>query len=126
MSTGLVDTTVIVHYLRRHPACRAWIAAQAARLSLTAITWLEVMEGATSKTNQARCKVILGLFDLRYLTVGDQQWAFEQLEYFQFSHRIGMNDCLIAAVAQRLNLPLYTHNLKHFTPLLGDRAIKPY
>jgi predicted nucleic acid-binding protein len=50
----------------------------------------------------------------------------EQLERFQFSHRIGMEDCLIAAVAYRLQIPLYTHNLKHMTPLLGTLAVKPY
>ena len=39
---------------------------------------------------------------------------------------VGVLDCLIAAPAFRLQLPLYTHNLKHFTPLLGDLAQKPY
>lgn len=37
-----------------------------------------------------------------------------------------MNDCLIAAPAQRLGVPLYTRNLKHFSPLLGDLAVMAY
>ena len=34
---------------------------------------------------------------------------------------IGMGDCLIAAVAYRLQMPLYTHNLKDMTPPPPDR-----
>jgi predicted nucleic acid-binding protein len=68
----------------------------------------------------------LSQFDLLYPTAVDQQWAMAQLEAFQFSHHIGMNDCQIAAVAHRLGLALYTHNLKDMTPLVGKLAVKPY
>ncbi len=49
-----------------------------------------------------------------------------QLERFQFSHHIGKEDCLIASVAHRLQVPLYTHNLKDMQPLIGSLAIQPY
>lgn len=61
-----------------------------------------------------------------YLTFYDQQWAMEQLERLQFSHHISINDCMIASVAHRLQLPLYTHNLKDMIPVLGKFVIKPY
>jgi len=35
-------------------------------------------------------------------------------------------DCLIAAAAFRLQVPLHTRNLKHFAPLLGELAQEPY
>ena len=126
MSAGIVDTTVILHYFRKNANARAWVNTQAVQLSVTSITWMEVMEGATSKANQAQCKNILGMFDLLYPTSTDQQWAIQQLEHFQFSHHIGMNDCLIAAVAYRMQLPLYTHNLKDMTPMIGSLAVQPY
>lgn len=126
MTAGIVDTTVILHYFRNNLTARTWVDNQRVRLSVTSISWLEVMEGATSKANQTECRNILNQFDLIYLTLSDQQWAMQQLERFQFSHHIGRSDCLIAAVAHRLQLPLYTHNLKHMTPLLGALANKPY
>lgn len=126
MSIGLVDTTVILHYFRRNEAARAWVDSQPVRLSVTSTTWLEVMEGASSKAHQAESRSILGKFEVIYLTIADQQWAMEQLERFQFSHHIGMNDCLIASVAYRLRIPLYTHNIKDMAPLLGELAVKPY
>jgi predicted nucleic acid-binding protein len=126
MSGGIVDTTVIPHYFRKNADARTWVDSQPVRLSLTSITWMEVMEGASSMASQSLCKSILGKFDLLYLTSADQQWAMEQLERLQFSHHVGMNDCLIASVANRLQLPLYTHNLKDITPMIGKLAVKPY
>ena len=84
------------------------------------------MQGTNSKANQTRSKAILSQFEMLHLTQIDQLWAMRQLEYFQFSHRAGMNDCLIASVAHRLQLPLYTHNLKDMIPMIRKLAIKPY
>lgn len=126
MSVGIVDTTVILHYFRNYPSARSWVDSQPWPLSVTSITWLEVMSGANSKAHQIASQRILDKFALLYLTAEDQQWAMERLAHFQFTHHIGMNDCLIAAVAYRLGLPLYTHNLKDMRPLIGELAVKPY
>lgn len=122
---AIVDTTVVVHLLRRYKPALAWFNNDQT-YGVTSATWMEIMQGTTSKTNQAQAKGILSQFELLYLTAGDQQWAMEQLERFQFSHHISMDDCMIASIAHRLQLPLYTHNLKHMTPLIGKLAVKPY
>ena len=122
---AIVDTTVVVHLLRRYKPALAWFN-NAQIYGVTFATWMEVMEGTTSKANQAQAKDILAQFELLYLTSTDQQWAMEQQERFQFSHHIGMNDCQIASVAHRLQLPLYTHNMKDMTPMIGKLAVKPY
>lgn len=126
MSVGIVDTTVILHYFRNHGNARVWVDSQPVRLSVVSITWMEVMEGASNKANQAQCKQVLEKFDLLYATSADQQWAMQQLELFQFSHHIGKDDCLIASLAYRLHVPLYTHNVKDMTPMIGSLAVKPY
>ena len=84
------------------------------------------MAGANSKANQAESRRVLDKFELLYPIMSDQQWAMDQLERFQFSHHIGKEDCLIASVAYRLQVPLYTHNLKDMTPLIGSLAVQPY
>jgi predicted nucleic acid-binding protein len=126
MSVGVVDTTVILHYFRKNLAARAWVDSHSARLSVVSITWLEVMSGANSKAHQTDAKLILSKFEVLYRTDADQQWAMQQLEQFQFTHHIGKDDCLIASVAYRLQVALYTHNLRDMTPLLGGLAVKPY
>lgn len=84
------------------------------------------MAGTTNKANQSQCKTLLAQFDILYPTTDDQQWAMLQLEQLQFTHHIGKEDCLIAAVSHRLQVPLYTHNLKDMTPMIGALAVKPY
>jgi len=51
----------------------------------------------------------------------------EKLLEKRLSDGVAMNDCLIASVCQRLELPLYTHNGKHMTRLLDPAlVIQPY
>jgi predicted nucleic acid-binding protein len=80
MTVGIVDSTVIIHYFRKNPNARAWVDAQPLRLSVTPITWLEVMHGAPGKAGQATCKAILAQFDMAYFTISDMDWAMQQME----------------------------------------------
>jgi predicted nucleic acid-binding protein len=126
MTVAIVDTTVVIHLYRHYPPARSWFGSLSQSLGITPITWMEVMSGASSKAKQSVCKALLSQFDLIHLTSADQDWAMQQMEQFRLSHGIAFSDCFIASVAHRLQLPLYTHNLKDMTPLLGSRAIKPY
>ena len=65
-------------------------------------------------------------FEMHYLTQTDLDWSMQAQMRYELSHGVGAMDCLIASVSHRLQLPLYTHNLKHFAPLLGTLAQKPY
>jgi predicted nucleic acid-binding protein len=125
MIDAVLDTTVVLHLFRKYQPAMNWFNKQE-HYGVVSITWLEVLEGASNKANQAQCKGLLSLFELLFPTSADQRWAMEQLERFQFSHHIGKEDYLIASVSYRLQLPLYTHNLKHMTPMIGSLAVKPY
>lgn len=126
MTVGIIDTTVIIHLFRKNPAALAWFESLPQRLSITPITWMEIIDGASGKAGQATCKTILNEFEMEYPTQTDMDWAMQQLERYRPSHGTGMNDCLIAAVAYQLQVPLYIHNLKHMQPLLDSLAIQPY
>jgi predicted nucleic acid-binding protein len=125
VTVAILDTTVMVHLFRKYQPALDWLDQELA-FSITSITWMEVMVGVANKRAQADLIRLLGGFNLIYLTQADQVWAIQQVERLRFSHSVGMNDAMIAAVAQRLQLPLYTHNLKDMTPLIGELAIKPY
>jgi predicted nucleic acid-binding protein len=70
------------------------------------------MHGAPGKAGQITCKAILGEFEVIYPTRTDLDWAMQQMEKLRLSHGVGINDCRIASVAFRLQVPLYTHNIK--------------
>ncbi len=127
MTVGIVDTTVILHYFRKDSTAQAWVENQPIPLSVTPITWLEVMHGAAGKSGQKTCKSILGLFEMEFLTASDMQWAMDQMDAYRLSRGIDVNDCLIASVCHRLSVPIYTHNTKDFLRLLpAELVIKPY
>ena len=126
MTTAIVDTTVVVHLFRRYLPALTWYGSLTQPLGVTPITWLEVMYGAGSKAKQATSKALLNQFDLIYVTSTDQDRAMQQMEQFRLTNGVTIGDCLIAAVAYRLQLPLYTHNLKDMVPMIGNLAVKPY
>lgn len=127
MTVGVVDSTVIIHILRNNLLAETWSTAQPVRLSITPITWLEVIYGAPNKRAQASTNALLNRFDLVYLTQADMDWAMQQLLTYRLSHGIAVMDCLIASVCYRLQVPLYTHNRRDMTNLLGPTlVVKPY
>lgn len=126
MVSGLLDTSILVDNLRSFPPAVNWLANNQTQLGLTRIVRLEVIEGARDKQGQRRAVKLLNDFEQIELTTSDLVWATDQLVRFRLSHNVSSFDCLIASASHRLQLPLYTMNVKHFAPLLGGLAQKPY
>lgn len=126
MIVGFTDTNILIELYRNLPAANTWIAAQR-DLAISSITWLEFMEGARGKAGQARCQQIITPFEIVLLTPADQQWAMDQLLRHRLSQGVGFKDCLIASVCARLQVPIYTQNVKDFLVVLPSHlVIKPY
>ena len=125
MVSALIDTSVVVDLLRGYQVANAWLATQT-DLAVNRAVWLEIFEGAQDRRAQRQALKLLRRFELLEVTTPDVIWATEKLLRFNLSHNIDAFDCLIAAVNHRLQLPLYTRNLKHFAPLLGSLAQVPY
>ncbi len=125
MVTGLLDTSILVDVLRGYQPAEDWLATQD-QLGITQIVWLELLEGAQNKMAQKESLKLLRRFELVELLPDDMAWAIKQLTSYGLSHHVGAFDCLIASVHPRLKVPLYTRNLKHFMPLIGNLALTPY
>jgi predicted nucleic acid-binding protein len=124
---GLVDTTILVDILRGHAPAIEWGQPEKRTLlGITPMVWMELIDGSQNKATQAQAIELLTQFEMIYPAQTDIDWAMQQQIQFALSHNVGILDCLIASVTHRLQLPLYTQNLKHFTPLLGSLAQKPY
>lgn len=123
--TELLDTNIIIDLLRGYPPAKTWISTRTQPSVIRAV-WLEVIEGAQNKNDLERALKLLRDFALVEFVQQDFEWATTALITYRLSHGVDMLDCLIAAPSNRLNLTLYTHNLKHFMPLLGNLAQSPY
>ena len=126
MVSGLVDTAIIVDLIRGFPDTQAWLVSTEGALGTSDFVWLEVIEGAPNKQKQKAVIDILSDFQLIETTSEDTRWAVKSLIRTRLTHNVDPFDCLIAAASHRLEVPLFTRNLKHFKPLLGDLAVRPY
>jgi predicted nucleic acid-binding protein len=124
---AFLDTSILIDIYRGYAQAVTWAQTnRTLRLSIISTVWMESVSGVTNKVDQTTMRKLLDSFPITLLTPTDQEWAMQQLQAYRLSHGVGMNDCLIAAPAHRLQLPLYTRNLKHFTPLLGGLAVRAY
>jgi predicted nucleic acid-binding protein len=125
MADALVDTSIIIDLLRGYEPAQRWFITQR-ELSVSRVVWLEVIEGAPNRVAQRTALRLLQRFPLEEVVTADIVWATEQLILMNLSHNIDAFDCIIAGTCQRLQIPLFTRNLKHFTPLIGPLAQQPY
>ena len=125
MVACLLDTVVIVDVLRKYAPALDWLKDQP-EPGITSVVWMEIIEGAWDRAAQEEAVKVLRDFELVPIMQQDLDWAVRQMLKYQLSHQIGMADALIAAVSHRLDIPLYTPNLKHYSPMLGNLATKPY
>lgn len=126
MAAALIDSNIVIDLLRKYPPAENWLRSQRQTLGVSRVVYLEVLEGAENKAEQRRVLNLLKRFDLVQMIQQDFDWATQQLVQYRLSHNVDAFDCLIAAPSYRLQLPLHTRNLKHFTPLLGNLAQQPY
>lgn len=124
---ALLDTSVLVDLWRRHPPALAWAEAQRQLVvGIHVLVAMELVEGVRDSRELALLEGLLAGYEVVYLTPADCMWASEQHRRLHLSHGVGVMDALIASSAIRLDVPLYTLNLKHFQLLPGVRAIRPY
>lgn len=123
----LVDTSVLIDIGRRVSSSLDWFrTVRLHKVGIHALVMMEMVEGCRTRVEIATLRRALAPHPIIHLTEEDSAQALAWFEQFKLSHGIEAQDALIAATAARLRLPFYTLNLKHFRPLPGVDARKPY
>ena len=124
MTAWLLDTCVIVDYLRDRPEAVDFIRHAGPRPSVSAVTAAELFAGARSTTEQRRIESLLAQLTVHSvdLEVARRGGAYRR-RYGQ-SHGVLLPDAVIAATAQVHGARLVTRNARHF-PML-DSLLVPY
>jgi len=125
MVAALLDTSVLIDVIRKHAPAENWLSNQNG-LGVSHVVALEMLAGAKNRVGQRDVARLLSALQRVELNNDDFLWALTQMERYGLSHHVGSMDCLIASTAFRLQVPLYTRNLKHFAPMLGELAQQPY
>jgi predicted nucleic acid-binding protein len=124
MTVWLLDTCVIVDYLRDRPEAVDFIRHAGPRPSVSAVTVAEVLAGARSATEQRRIEGLLGQLVVHSVDLEVARLGGAYRRSYGQSHGVLIPDALIAATAQVHGARLVTRNARHF-PMLDDLLV-PY
>jgi predicted nucleic acid-binding protein len=128
MSNLLIDTTVVVDYLRGLKDAVDYLdQLKAAAVPTThTVVVAEVVTGARDLNNLRSIEGFFAPFQIHRPDESDADLSIDLLKAFRLSHGVGWPDCLIAATALRLSLAVVTTNVKHFAAITALRVVRPY
>jgi predicted nucleic acid-binding protein len=122
----LLDTDVMVDFLRGHAPAVAWLTSVAVPLGMPGLVAMELLQGCRNLAEQQRVNKDLQRFALHWATLADCQRAYQDFASYYLSHGLGILDSLIAETAVGLQEPLATFNVKHYAVIPGLTTIQPY
>jgi predicted nucleic acid-binding protein len=124
MTGWLLDTCVIVDYLRDRPEAVELIRRAEARPAVSAITAAELFAGARTATEERRLDDLLHQLLVHKVDLDIARIGGAYRRRYGPSHGVLIPDALIAATAQVHHAHLVARNARHF-PMLDDLLV-PY
>lgn len=119
-SKVVCDTDVLIDYWdvssKRHSQTKTIIEEKTGldNVVISAITKMELLMGASNKTEESIIKKKLGRFNIALINNEITTLAIELFETYRLSQGLAIPDCFIGSTARILNLELFTYNLKDF------------
>jgi predicted nucleic acid-binding protein len=124
MSRLVLDTCILIDYLRGHPAAAEFIETLDEAPVVSAVTVAELFAGVRDGDERLALDSLASacrIFPVDAATARDGGLLFRQ---YRRSHGTDLLDAIIAATALAEDLPLATLNRKHF-PML-EKLVVPY
>lgn len=110
----LLDTNILIEFLRQVPTAAAWFRALDERPLMSAISVLELYAGVRSQREERDVLTLRNL--VACVPIGQEiaEDAGSFMRHFHKSHGIDIPDAIIAATAEHHGLRLATLNVRHF------------
>ena len=125
--TRLIETSVLVDFLRGHSPARAWIdSLPEGNAAISVVTAAELLAGCRNRREQKAVEDELAGYPTIWDSEATSQLALDWYRRFHLSDGVGFLDCLIGAAAYQHSLVLYTLNDRHFRPFPDIRIEQPY
>jgi len=123
----LVDTTILIDFLRGNQAANAWLKHFAEdELALSVVTAAELVAGCRNRREQKQVEKELEQYPLILVSGAISASAWNWYRQYRLRDGVGFLDCLIGASAYHLGIPVCTLNDKHFRSLPGVKIERPY
>jgi predicted nucleic acid-binding protein len=116
----ICDTDVMIDYFDlkslRHTITKIKLEEEIGleNIMLSAISKLELIAGATTKSDLLTIIKKLKRFSVILFFPTITSLSFELLETYKLSHGLALPDCLIAATVLKTDLEFFTYNTKDF------------
>jgi predicted nucleic acid-binding protein len=121
MGAILLDTDILVDFLRGTNKAEAFISAQADRIILSAIVVAELYAGVKGKAEREALDALVSLFRIVPVDVEIAKAGGLYKRDYGKSHGVGLADAILAATAEAWKAELKTLNIKHYPMLKGLR-----
>jgi predicted nucleic acid-binding protein len=122
----LVDTDILIWYMRGSPGAAAFIA-DLPPFSLSAVTYMELVQGMRNKRELLSLRHALRAWRSPVLPITEAITgrAVRYVEQHFLSHALRLADALIVATAVEHGMSLATANTKHYEPV-GEVSIRRF
>ena len=113
----LVDTDVLIDYLRGFPAAIRFVTAHSDRIIVSAMSVAELYAGVRGGAQEEECQALsnfLSLFPVVPVSADIAKSGGLYRREYGGSHGVGLADAVIAATAVASDAVLKTLNIRHF------------
>lgn len=120
----VVDTDILIDYLRGYPDAIAFLEANVEELCISAVSVAELYQGVREGIERTALRAMTSAVTV--LAMNEEIAEIAGLYRRDFGKQLGcgLADCMIAATSTFHDLDLVTQNAKHFGMLSG--VIVPY
>ena len=115
----VLDTDVLVDFLRGRSKAVAFVNAHSARIILSSIVVAELYAGVKGDAEQAALDDFVSLFRVASVNAEIAEAGGLYKRNYGKSHGVGLADAILAATAEIENAELKTLNIKHYPMLEG-------
>ena len=122
MRAFLLDTDVLVDFLRGYDKAISFVNANASRVILSSIVVAELFAGVKGEKEYTILENFISLFRVIPVTSEIAKVGGLYKREFGRSHGVGLADAIIAATCQAENAELKTLNIKHYPMMDGLTA----
>ena len=122
MSLLLLDTDVLIDFLRGHERAMSFVDTHSKRIMVSSVTVAELyagVRGGKEGTERTALDDLLGLFRVVPVTADIGRLGGLYKRDYGASHGVGLADAIIAATATLEDAVLKTLNVKHYPMFAG-------
>ena len=118
----LLDTDVMVDFLRGNPKAVALVEGHSASVILSSIVAAELYGGVRGDEELSKLDNLISLFRVVPVSIELARAGGLYKKQYAKSHGVGLADAVIAATAEAENADLKTLNTKHYPMIKGLKS----